>query len=110
MRALVHRNPFVRALVDFRRDFDQVLNHLLNWGSTQEERSLTGGFVPAIETCIDKEGKKFQCQIVLPGVDPKDVEIQVQGNTLSISGDRSSSRTTKESREGNRLRFLPALA
>jgi len=34
---------------------------------------------------------------MLPGVDPKDVNIQVFGNTLSISGERSSSRETKES-------------
>ena len=34
---------------------------------------------------------------MLPGVDPKDVNIQVLGNTLSISGERSSSRETKES-------------
>jgi len=34
---------------------------------------------------------------VLPGVDPKDVNIQVLGNALTISGERSSSRETKES-------------
>jgi HSP20 family protein len=34
---------------------------------------------------------------MLPGVDAKDVNIQVLGNTLSISGERSSSRETKES-------------
>jgi len=33
---------------------------------------------------------------VPPGVDPKDVNIQVLGNTLAISGQRSSSRETKE--------------
>jgi len=68
-----------------------------NLRSPQEEQTLTEGFVPAIETSIDKDGKKFQCQVMLPGVDPKDVNIQVFGNTLSISGERSSSRETKES-------------
>ncbi len=33
---------------------------------------------------------------MLPGVDPKDVGLQVQGNTLTISGERSASRETKE--------------
>jgi HSP20 family protein len=33
---------------------------------------------------------------MLPGVDPKDVNLQVQGNTLTITGERSSSRETKE--------------
>ena len=93
MRALVPRSLRPRDLFDFRRDFDEVFNRFLNWRSSQEEQNFTEGFVPAIETSIDKDGKKFLCQVVLPGVDPKDVNIHVQGNTLSISGERFSSRT-----------------
>jgi len=97
MRALVTRNPHARDLADFRRDFDQVFNRFFNWGFPQEEQNLREGFIPAVETWIDKDRKKFQCQIVLPGVDPKDVEIQVQGNILSISGTRSNTSTNRES-------------
>jgi HSP20 family protein len=97
MRALVPRNALFHELADFRRDFDQMFNRFFNLRSPQEEQTLTEGFVPAIETSIDKDGKKFQCQVMLAGVDPKDVNIQVLGNTLSISGERSSSRETKES-------------
>jgi HSP20 family protein len=97
MRTLVPRNTLFHELADFRRDFDQMFNRFFNLRSPQEEQALTEGFVPAIETSIDKDGKKFQCQVMLAGVDPKDVNIQVLGNTLSISGERSSSRETKES-------------
>jgi HSP20 family protein len=34
---------------------------------------------------------------MLPGIDAKDVNLQVMGNTLTISGERSSSKETKES-------------
>ena len=34
--------------------------------------------------------------MLLPGVDPKNVNIQVQGNTLTVSGDRTNTRETKE--------------
>lgn len=97
MRTLVPRNTLFHELADFRRDFDQMFNRFFNLRSPQEEQTLTEGFVPLIETSIDKDGKKFQCQVMLAGVDPKDVNIQVLGNTLSISGERSSSRETKES-------------
>jgi HSP20 family protein len=97
MRALVPRNPLSREIVDFRREFDQMLNRFFNWRTPQEEQSLAEGFIPAIETRIDKDGKKFQAQVMLPGVDPKNVEIQVTGNTLTVSGERSSARETKES-------------
>ena len=90
MRALVPRNPLFHDLADFRREFDQMFNRFWNWRSPQEERTLTEGFIPAIETSIDKDGKKFQCNVMLPGIDPKDVNIQVLGNTLTISGERSS--------------------
>jgi HSP20 family protein len=97
MRALVSRSPRAHDLFDIRRDFDEVFNRFLNWRSPQEEQNLAEGFIPAVETRIDKDGKRFQCQVSLPGVDPKVVNIQVQGNTLSISGERSSSRETKDS-------------
>jgi len=97
MRALLSRSPRARDLFDIRRDLDDVFNRFLNWRLPEEEQNRAEGFIPAVETRIDKDGKRFQCHISLPGVEPKDVNIQVQGNTLSISGERSSSRETKES-------------
>jgi HSP20 family protein len=96
MRGLVPRNPLFREFVDFRRDFDQMFNRFFNLHSQEGEHSLAEGFIPAIETSIDKDGKKFQAHIVLPGVDPKNVNIQVLGNTLTISGERSTSHETRE--------------
>jgi HSP20 family protein len=96
MTHLIPRDNFFQDLFDFRRDFDQIFNRFLSWPSAQEEGMMTTGFSPAIESFIDKEGKKFHCQVMLPGVDAKDVNLQVQGNTLTISGERSTSRETRE--------------
>lgn len=97
MRALVPRKPLSQSLADFRREFDQMFNRSFDWHPFREEHALTEGFIPAIETSIDKDGKKFKCQVMLPGIDAKDVNLQVMGNTLTISGERSSSKETKES-------------
>jgi HSP20 family protein len=97
MRSLIPRDHFFQDLFDFRRDFDQMFNRFLSWPSAQEEPTMTtAGFSPAIECFIDKEGKKFHCQVMVPGVDPKNVNLQVQGNTLTISGERSTTNETKE--------------
>lgn len=96
MRSIIPRDPFFREVSDFRHEFDQMFNRFFHWEPSREERTLTEGFIPAIETSIDKDGKKFQCHVMLPGVDPKDVNIQVSGNMLTISGERSSTRETKE--------------
>lgn len=97
MRALVPRHSLSQNLADFRREFDQMFNRFFDWHPFREEQASMEGFVPAIEASIDKDGKKFRCHVMLPGVDPKDVNLQVLGNTLTISGERSSSRETKES-------------
>jgi HSP20 family protein len=96
MTSLISRDNFFQDLFDFRRDFDQIFNRFLSWPSAQEESTVTAGFSPAIESFIDKDGKKFHCQVMLPGVDPRDVNLQVQGNLLTINGERSVSRETKE--------------
>jgi HSP20 family protein len=96
MTNLVRHDSFFQDLFDFRRDFDQIFNRFLSWPSTQEGPILTAGFAPAVESFIGKDGKKFHCQVMLPGIDPKDVNIQVQGNTLTVSGERRETRETKE--------------
>lgn len=103
MAKLIPRdNNFFQDLFDFRGDFDQIFNRFLSWPSAQEGTTMiTAGFNPALESFIDKDGKKFYCHVMLPGVDPKNVNLQVQGNTLTISGERSA---TKETKEGDYLR------
>jgi HSP20 family protein len=96
MKSLIPRDTFFQDLFDFRRDFDQMFNRFLSWPSGQEESTMPAGFSPAIEAFIDKDSKKFHCQVMLPGVDPKDVNLQVQGNTLTITGERSTSHETKD--------------
>jgi len=111
MRNIVPHNPLFREMTDFRREFDQMFNRFFNGRGPQEEQLLSEGFVPAIESAIDNDGKKFHCKVMLPSVDPKDVNLQVVGNTLTISGERSSTRETKEIRlhsQRGKLRFFPA--
>lgn len=96
MKSIVPRDPFFREVSDFRHEFDQMLNRFFHLQPSHEERALAEGFIPAIETSIDKDGKKFHCQVMLPGVEAKDVNIQVSGNMLTISGERSTTRETKE--------------
>lgn len=99
MGNLMFRDSLFQNLFDFRRDFDQMFNRFLTaWPGNQElkhERSGLTSFVPPIDAYVDKDGKKFICQIALPGVDPKDVNIQVQGNFLSIRGERNVTKETK---------------
>ena len=62
-------------VADFRRNFDQLFNRLARWPSTQQEQNYANEFSPAIESFIDRDSKKFHCEVLLPGIDPKNVDI-----------------------------------
>jgi len=93
---LLRRDNPRQELFNVRRNFDEFFNRFLGWPSMQEQQTFAADFSPAVESFIDTNNKKFHCEVLLAGVDPKDVNIQVQGNTLTISGERSSSRETRE--------------
>lgn len=87
---------FFDELFDFRRDFDEMFNRILTKPWTLPAFKKAFNFVPAVETWVDKEAKKYVCRTVLPGVEPKDVQIHVQGNLLTIRGERKLIHPTKE--------------
>jgi HSP20 family protein len=98
MTNLVPRDSFFQDLFDFRRDFDQMFNRMLSdwpFGETRTA-STAGTFAPAVESYVDKDAKTYNLRIALPGVDPKEVQIHAQGNTLTISGERKVKRAGKE--------------
>ena len=100
MANLAPRNRFFQDLFDFRRDFDQIFNQVLSlpgeqWSAGQQQAGVAS-FMPAIETSVDKDRKNYRIQVSLPGVDPKEVNIHVQGNTITLSGERKSTRENKE--------------
>src|SRR5437879_8643728 len=85
MTNLIPRDHFFQDLFDFRRDFDQIFNRFLSWPSAQEEPTMTttAVFTPPMECFVDTDGKKFHCNVMLAGVDPKDVSLKLQGKTLT---------------------------
>jgi HSP20 family molecular chaperone IbpA len=86
---LIPRDTFFQDLFDFRRDFDQIFNRiLLGRPGTREEFAPQNAFqfAPAVEVYVDKKEKRFVCHVALPGSDLKDIEINTQGNLLTIKG------------------------
>lgn len=99
MKNLALRDPLFEDLFDFRREFDKIFNRILTvkpWGKEEVAPWMLGNFAPAVEAYVDKEAKKYICRVSLPGIEPKDVQIHVQGNLLTIAGERKYNRTTKE--------------
>jgi HSP20 family protein len=99
MTGITLREPLFEDFFDFRREFDKIFNRMLNvkpWGKEEDARWPLFNFVPPIEAYLEKETKKYVCKVSLPGIEPKEVQIHVQGNLLTITGERKFSRENKE--------------
>ena len=56
--------------------------HIRTFGQQRGGGANEWALSPAINAYIDKDGKKYRCEVALPGVDPKDITVEVQGNVL----------------------------
>jgi HSP20 family protein len=99
MKNLYTNDRLFENLFGFRREFDNMFNRILTatpWGIELPEFKKQFNFTPAVETYVDKEGKKYVCRIALPGVEPKDVQLHAQGNVLTIRAERKLTHRAKE--------------
>jgi HSP20 family protein len=99
MANLSNRENIYRDLFDFRRDFDNIFNRFLSGWPTRSgmgSEATSTSLVPAVNAYFDKDKKTFQCQVALPGVDPKEINMQVHGDVLSISGKRENREERKD--------------
>ena len=101
--ALLERWRPSRELDRFRSEFDGMLERFgfnRGWlGRSPLGRNLFADWEalperPAIETRV--EDGKFIVHADLPGIDPKDVDIKVVGDMLTITGSREEKRETSK--------------
>ncbi|HUJ30285.1 MAG TPA: Hsp20/alpha crystallin family protein [Candidatus Acidoferrum sp.] len=98
MTNLVLRDNFFQDLFDFRRDFDEIFNRILLGKPLVREQmpGTTFGFLPPVESYVEKDNKKYICRVHLSGIEPGEVEIHVKGNLLTIKGERKVTTSSKE--------------
>lgn len=98
VRSLVRRDPYHADLYDVRRNFDDVFSRFFaaplweRWSGAQSNAD----WIPAVESYIDQN--QYHVRMALPGVKPDEVNIQVHGNELSISGERKQEVMPSEDR------------
>ncbi len=93
MRALTRWDPF-RELSHLHRDVDDLFKRSFGerWGLGQWFRDM--GEYPELE-CYTKNDK-FYLKAALPGIDPKEVEINITGNRLTLSGERKEDKNVEK--------------
>ncbi len=90
--AIVRWEPF-RDLLATQKEFDRLFREAFTPGFGGGELS-TRPWAPPVD--IFENENNIVLKAELPGVDPKDVEVRVEGNTLYLKGERKFEKETKE--------------
>jgi HSP20 family protein len=63
-------------------------------GNLMDERFIVAA--PPIEAWIDRNAKEYHLSFALPGVGAQDVQLNLQGHDLTVSGDQKGSDGTQQ--------------
>jgi len=92
--AIVRWQPF-RDLLATEREFDRIFREAFSPLFSEREAELsTRAWAPAVD--IFETESNIVLKAELPGVEPKDVEVRVEDNTLYLKGQRKFEKETKE--------------
>ena len=91
---LVKWNPTRSLMTDFDRIFDSMFSHDL------PRFSSTNSWTPAID--VNETETKFFLSADMPGLDKKDVSVDIHDGVITIKGERGSE--DKKSTDGYRIR------
>jgi len=90
--AIIRWDPF-RDWLTLRERMNRLFEE--SYPQREEERGLAAAaWAPSVD--IRETDKELVLTAELPGIDEKDVEINVEGNTLSLKGKREFEKETKE--------------
>lgn len=84
----------LEGLTRFDRDFDRFFDRLFAGRDWWPWPEISERFIPALEAYT--EDGQFHVRAELPGVDPKEVDVSVVDNRLTIKGERKTSEEKKE--------------
>lgn len=77
----------------FNRDLRQVFDRFINTDDTDQSNVVTSQWAPRVD--IREEGDRFVIFADIPGVDPKDIEVNMDKGILAIKGERASEPVTE---------------
>ena len=85
------------ALVTMQRDINRMFDDF--WSRVEQPfangKGWLGVFGPS--TDVAEAGEEVEVSIELPGMDEKDIDVSISGDTLSIRGEKKAEREEKKS-------------
>ena len=90
--SLLEKHP----LTEFKTDFDSIFDHLLGNvnGTKVEPWEVLRLRVPAVD--MEENDKEIIVKAEMPGLEPKDFQILLDHNSLTIKGERKEEKTEEK--------------
>lgn len=88
--ALIRWEPF-REVESLQQEMNQLFNSL---APRTEGRANGAAFMPAAE--MQETPEAVHLRLEIPGMDAKDLDVQVTAEAVSVSGERKSEKKTEE--------------
>jgi HSP20 family protein len=87
----------LRAINEMQREMNQLFSRFFGEGEQTGNRwqSPSESYVPQIESSV--RDNTLYVKADLPGIDPNDVEVMVEGTQLTLRGERKAEHEGKES-------------
>ncbi len=74
-----------------RKEMEELISNF--WGSNPTNW-LDGNLSPAVD--VSEQENAFLMKVDIPGMEAKDLNVQVHGNTVTVSGQRQEEKETKD--------------
>jgi len=89
-RELTPRQTPLRAINEMQREMNQLFSRFFGEGEQEGNRWVapSESYVPRIDSAV--RDNTIWVKADLPGIDPKDVEVTVEGNRLTLRGQRKA--------------------
>lgn len=84
-----------RSVQDPWREMDTLFDRFFG-NMTWPEHSLTRPFVPALD--VSENDEEYVVKAELPGIDPKQIDVNLRGNVLTIKGEKREEKEEKGER------------
>jgi|SRR5438105_7901580 len=81
----------LRELTSLQNQLNRVFQ---DFGRGSDELLTSGTFVPAVDIYEDENSLNLKLEV--PGIDQKDLDIQLENNTLTVRGERKFEHEEKE--------------
>lgn len=88
-------HPLFRMQHEMERLFDEVFGRTPS-GTASQGSDITTGFLLSPQLDISENDEQYTVKVEVPGVEAKDLKLEIDGDTLTISGEKRNETEDKK--------------